>query len=116
MKTAENGAQADREAELCRIFDGIDGDISGVIRPTVEKVLFLEARMTELEALPMIKVHPTDPTRQKATDAGKQYLKYLQQHTNCIKLLTSVLIKNAPEEESPLRQWLLERKKQDEQG
>lgn len=116
MKTAENGAHVDRAEELRRIFEGIDNDIGGVIRPTIEKVLYLEERMSELEALPMIKVHPNDPTRQKATDAGKQYLKYLQQHTNCIKLLASVLIKNAPEEESPLRQWLEERRKQNAQG
>ena len=115
MKTAENGA-LDRAEELRRIFEGIDDDIGGLIRPTIEKVLYIEARMSELEALPMIQVHPTDPTKQRTTPAAKLYKELLQQHTNCIKLLASVLIKNAPEEESPLRQWLEERRKQNAQG
>lgn len=116
MKTAENGTHVDREKELCQIFGGIDGEIAALIRPTVEKVLYIEKRMSELESLPMIQVHPNDPTRQRATPAAKLYKEFLQQHTNCIKLLASVLIKNAPEEVSPLRQWLEERQKQRESG
>jgi len=116
MKTVENGAHVDREEELRRIFDGIDDDIGALIRPTVENVLIVEARMSEVARLPMIQVHPSDPMKQRTTPAAKLYKELLQQHTNCIKLLASVLIKNAPEEESPLRQWLLERQKQHEQG
>ena len=112
VKTAENGTHGNRESELRRIFDGVSEESRALVEVTVEKVLYLEERMAELEKLPMIKVHPADPTRQKATDAAKHYLKYLQQHTNCIKLLASVLHKDAPEEESPLRQWLAERAKQ----
>ena len=43
------------------------------------------------------------------TDHGNMYI---QQYTNCIKVLAGVLHKEAPEEESPLRQWLEERRKQ----
>lgn len=112
MKTAENGTHTDREEELRRIFEGIDDDVGALIRPTVGKVLYLEEKMSELETLPMIQVHPDDATRQRTTPAARLYKEFLQQHTNCIKLLASVLIKNAPEEVSPLRQWLDERNKQ----
>lgn len=113
---AQNRTPIDRESELERIFSGIDDDIAALVKPTIGKVLYIEERMTELEALPMIQVHPTDPTRQRSTPAAKLYKEFLQQHTNCIKLLASVLTKNAPEEVSPLRQWLEERQKQRETG
>ena len=109
---AENGTQSAREIELRAIFQGIDEDTRKLIGPTVENVLYIEAEMERLAKLPKIKVHPTDPARQRATPAAKLYKEFLQQHTNCIKLLSSVLGKNAGEEESPLRQWLEERRKQ----
>ena len=112
MKTAENGTHSNRENELRRIFEGVSEETRALIGVTVEKVLYIEERMAELEKLPMIQVHPSDPMRQRTTPAAKQYKEFLQQHTNCIKLLASVLHKEAPEEESPLRQWLEERGKQ----
>jgi hypothetical protein len=109
---AYNGAQKQREAELQAIFQGIDDDVRTLIGPTVENVIYIEAEMERLAKLPKIQVHPKDPNRQRATPAAKLYKEFLQQHTNCIKLLSSVLGKNAGEEESPLRQWLEERRKQ----
>ena len=110
-KLAQNGAKNERENELKSIFNGVDENTRALVWTTVENVLFIEARMAEVSALPMIRVHPTDPTQQRATPAAKLYKEFLQQHTNCVKLLASVLNKCAPEEESPLRQWLEERKK-----
>lgn len=112
VKTAENGTHGNRESELRRIFEGISDEARALVEETIENVLYLEERLAELKKLPMIKVHPDDPARQKTTEAARHYLKCLQQYTNCIKVLTNVLHKEAPEEESPLRQWLAERAKQ----
>lgn len=112
VKTAENGTHSNRESELRRIFDGVDDEIRVLVGPTVENVLYIEERMAELVKLPMIQVHPSDPMKQRATPAAKLYKEFLQQHTNCIKLLASVFNKFTPEDESPLRQWLEERKNQ----
>ena len=112
VKTAENGTHGNRDDELRRIFNGIDEDIRVLVGPTVENVLHIEDELANIAKLPMIQVHPTDPWRQRATPAAKLYKELVQQHTNCIKLLASVLNKCAPEEESPLRQWLAERAKQ----
>lgn len=54
--------------------------------------------------------------RQRTTPAAKLYKDFLQQHTNCIKTLATVLNRYSPEEESPLRQWLNERKAQNGTG
>ena len=110
---AYNGAENGREKELRAIFQGIDEDMRALIGQTVENVLYIEAEMEKLAKLPKIQVHPTDPTRQRATPAAKLYKEFLQQHTNCIKLLASTLGKQSVDDESPLRQWLEERRKQD---
>lgn len=110
---AYNGAENGRENELRAIFQGIDDDMRALIGPTVENVLYIEAEMEKLAKLPKIQVHPSDPSRQRATPAAKLYKEFLQQHTNCIKLLTSILGKQSVDDESPLRQWLEERRKQD---
>lgn len=112
MKTAVRGSCESRENELRGIFEGVDDDIRVLVGPTVENALYLEERMAEVSKLPMIQVHPDDPTKQRATPAAKLYKEFLQQYTNCIKLLASVLNKFAPEEESPLRMWVQERAKQ----
>lgn len=112
MKTQENATQKSREEELRALFEGLDDDVRALIGPTVENVLYLEREMEKVSKLPMIHVHPTDPNRQRSTPAAKLYKEFLQQHTNCIKLLASILNKSAPEEESPLRAWLNERRQQ----
>lgn len=109
---AMKGTQNERENALRAIFEGIDDDMRTLIGPTVENVLYIEAEMEQLAKLPKIQVHPTDPTRQRATPAAKLYKEFLQQHTNCIKLLSSILGKQDGEEESPLRKFLEERRKQ----
>lgn len=112
MKTQENATQNDRENELRRIFEGVDDDVKDVVAPLISETAYLEEQLQHLRSMPKIQVHPTDPNRQRATPAAKQYKEFLQQYTNNVKILLGVLHKNAPEEESPLRQWLDERRKQ----
>ena len=80
--------------------------------PMIDDVVFLEAQLKELRKLPFLRINPKDPTQQKPTPAAKQYKELLQQYNNCIKILTGILRKDAPEEESPLRAFLAARKEQ----
>lgn len=94
-----------RKEKLMQIFSEIEG-IKDLVEPMIDDVVFLEKKLIELRQLPFIKINPNDSTLQKATPAAKQYKEFLQQYNNCIKILASVLNKNAAEEESPLREWL----------
>ena len=109
---AQKGDKNARAEELRGIFAGIDDDAQGVVSRLIEETISLESKLDEVRDLPMIRVHPNDPYLQKVTPAAKLYKEYLQQYTNNVKALLGVLGKNAPEEESPLRQWLNDRKKQ----
>ena len=99
----------DRKQELLKVFDQVE-DTKGIILPMIDDVVFLEEQLKELRKLPFIKVHPQYPDIQKPTAAAKQYKELLQQYNNCIKILTSILRKDAVEEESPLRAFLNSRK------
>lgn len=112
MSTAQNDALETRAREITEIFAGVDEGVQQIIAPMITETAYLETELSTLRALPKIRIHPSDPQRQQATPAAKLYKELLQQYTNCIKVLTGVLHREAPEEESPLRQWLEERAKQ----
>lgn len=98
-----------RKDELLKIFNEIE-DTKDIIMPMIDDVVFLEEQLQDLRKLPFIKVHPEYPELQKPTPAAKMYKELLQQYNNCIKILTGILRKDAPEEESPLRAFLNARK------
>ena len=100
-----------RKEELLQIFDQVE-DTKGIILPMIDDVVFLEKQLKDLRQLPFIRVNPKDRTLQKPTPAAKQYKELLQQYNNCIKILTGILRKDTPEEESPLRAFLTARKGQ----
>jgi len=80
-------------------------------RPLISELLFIEERLTFLRRLPFLKVDTTNPTRQKATPAAKQYKELLQQYNNSLKLLLHISGDDTDAEgESPLRAWLKSRK------
>lgn len=99
-----------RKEELLKLFDQIE-DTKGIILPMIDDVVFLEQQLDQLRKLPFMKVNPQNPAQQKPTPAAKQYKELLQQYNNCIKILTGILRKDAPEEDSPLRAFLNARKK-----
>lgn len=98
-----------RKEELIKVFEQIE-DTKDVIMPMIDDVVFLEDQLQQLRKLPFIRVNPKDPAQQKLTPAAKQYKELLQQYNNCVKILTSVLRKDVPEEESPLRAFVNARK------
>jgi hypothetical protein len=76
------------------------------VYPLIDKMLFLEGELEKLERLPMIRVDENNPERQKATPAAKLYKEFLQQYTNCVKVIAKAIGDDGTEEESPLRKWV----------
>ena len=77
-----------------------------VLVPLIEDMVELEEQLDYLRKLPKIKVHPDDPSKQKATVAAKLYKEFLQQYTNILKILLRATGTDEMNEESPLRKWV----------
>ena len=91
----------DRKNELLEVIEN-----DPTLVPLIDDVVFLEGHLEELKKLPFIKVHPKDPTKQKATIAQKQYKELLQQYVNIIRVLIRATGTDESDEESPLRKWV----------
>lgn len=91
----------DRKKELLKTIE-----YDPALMPLIDEVVFLEGRLEGLKKLPFIKVHPKDPTKQKATIAQKQYKELLQQYVNIIRVLIRATGTDESDEESPLRKWV----------
>ena len=89
-----------REKELLQLIDH-----DKLLTPLVADMVTLEEELDYLRKLPKIKVHPEDPTKQKATPAAKLYKECLQQYTNIIRILMRATGTDMDDEESPLRKW-----------
>lgn len=92
-----------REKELLSLIDH-----DKLLIPLVSDMVTLEEQLDYLRKLPKIKVHPKDPTKQKATPAAKLYKESLQQYTNILRILMRATGTDADDEESPLRKWFNE--------
>lgn len=95
-----------RKEELLKLVNNLN---SSTIVPLIDKMLFLENQLENLEKLPMIKVHPDNPEIQKATPAAKLYKEFLQQYTNIIKVISHTVEDESDGEDSPLRKWVKSR-------
>ena len=92
-----------RKEELLKL---LNNDVA--YKPLVTEMVYLEGQLDELRALPKIKVHPTDKSKQKMTPAAKLYKEYLQQYTGIVRILMRATGVDEIEEESPLRKWMNE--------
>ena len=91
----------ERKEELLRVIEH-----DPTLVPMIDEAVFLEGRLEELKKLPFIKIHPRDPTKQKATPAQKQYKELLQQYVNIVRVLIRATGTDESDEESPLRKWV----------
>lgn len=94
-----------RREELLKLV----GDDPFLVRE-VEEMVFLEEQLDKLRALPQIEINPKNPAQQRATVAAREYIKYLQQYNQVVKILTRATGAGEQEEDSPLREWLKSRK------
>lgn len=95
-----------RREELLKI---VNESNSIAILPLIDRMIFLETKLEELEKLPMIRINAENPSQQKATPAAKQYREFLQQYTNVVKIVVRISDDNGDQQESPLRAWARER-------
>lgn len=93
----------ERKEELLKLVN--DSNRTTVL-PLIDKMLFLESQLEQLEKLPMIKVNPENPMQQKSTPASKLYKEFLQQYTNVVKVISHMVGVENDQEESPLRKWV----------
>jgi len=88
----------------------VPDDSVKLVEDVIDEIVFLEGRLEALKKLPFIQVNPKNAEQQRSTQAFKQYKETLQQYTNCVKLIESVIyrdkrIESEEAEESPLRRW-----------
>lgn len=96
-----------REAELKEIFEGMDENILKIVSPLIDRLIFVEKQLMELEKKPFIKYHPEDMSRQKPLPAGKLYGQMLSQEKDIVRTLCSLVHKSdSGEVESKLDAWL----------
>lgn len=106
-----------RADELMALFS--DDSVRAVVRPLVEELADVEDRIQEVKRLPLIRVHPDDPSIQKSTAAGRLYQSLLGRQTDIVRMLLRQLGRSGDdEEESPLRAYLrtLERRRRAERS
>lgn len=92
-----------RKEELLEAVHG-----NTLLIPLVSDMVYLEGQLEYLQTLPKIRIHPNDPSKQKATPAAKLYKELLQQYTNIVKVMLRATGSEDIEEDSPLRKWMNE--------
>ncbi|MEG2934621.1 MAG: hypothetical protein RR842_13680 [Gordonibacter sp.] len=95
-----------RVADLMEMFADADVSAQSIITPMLTEVAFMERRLATLRELPMIEVHPNNLSKQRPTQAARQYRETMQQYNACIKTLLGATTRGATEEASPLRDYL----------
>ena len=100
-------SKASRRNELLSI---VPEESKELVDQLINDVIFLENQLSELKKLPFIQVNPKNPMQQRNTPAAKMYKEFLQQYTNCIKLIEAIIYRDKrldgeETELSPLRKW-----------
>jgi hypothetical protein len=98
--------EKDRMTRKEELIEAVHGN--SLLIPLVSDMVYLEEQLEYLQTLPKIRIHPDDPSKQKATPAAKLYKELLQQYTNIVKVMLRATGSEDIEEESPLRKWMNE--------
>ena len=98
--------EKDRMTRKEELIEAVHGNT--LLIPLVNDMVYLEEQLEYLQTLPKIRIHPDDPSKQKATSAAKLYKELLQQYTNIVKVMLRATRSEDIEEESPLRKWMNE--------
>lgn len=96
----------DRREELLAI---VGEDKEKLFLPLIEKTIFLEQKLEELEQLPFYKTNPNNAKQQKMLPAFKMYKEMLQQYNNCIKMLEKTKTDDGEGDNCLFDEWLKER-------
>lgn len=101
-KDKKRGVFLNEEQDLLDIFKDVDNRIKILITPVIKEIVFLKKQLNSLRELPFIRVSEKNKSLQKATPAAKQYKEFLQQYTNCIRILSSFIELKESEEADAL--------------
>lgn len=95
----------ERREKLHKIIDELDESVQLFAHSLVDRLIYLEERLFELEKLPFIKVHPNDPTKQKELPARKQYIPLLQQYNLTIKTICKLIGIETEQEDTKISEF-----------
>lgn len=80
-----------RENALREIFSEIEDGSKEVIDTTINELVFLEAQLQQLKALPFIRVDKNNPAKQVQTPAAKLFKELSQAKDSKVKILLTVI-------------------------
>lgn len=96
--------------KLQAVFEKVDPNKQKLVEKLIKEAAFLSDQNETLRAIitsqGMIKIHPTNPLLQKASEVSKQYLKNLQAYSIVIKTLSQVLTKSVIEDKDDFEEFL----------
>lgn len=90
-----------RKEELLQAVDN-----NAIFVPLIDDLVCMEKELEQLRALPMIKVDPANPMRQKVLPVAKRRKDLQQAYMNGIKILMKATKPGDTEAESLLQSWL----------
>lgn len=95
--------------KLKEIFQEVEESKRKLVEGLIEDAAFLKAENYELKQIMkdsgMVKIHPQNPSMQKTTEVGKQYLKNINSYSVVIKALNGVLSKNIIDDDDELEEF-----------
>ena len=99
---------------LQKIFENCDEPVKKVISGLLNETAFLAVELQEmriiLETTGMIKVHPTDFTKQKPLPIANEYRRTLNVYSLNVKILHSILKNVDNAEDDVFLNWIKEKK------
>lgn len=90
-------------SKLVELFVGVEPDKAKLVEGLIQDAAFLYSENVELKEtiskVGMIKINPKNPSMQKQTVAGVQYLKNINSYAVIIKTLNGILLKGEQDDE-----------------
>lgn len=96
----------ERRKELDELFKDIDKNQRKLVDRLIDEVVFIEAQLSELKKLPLIRVHPKDNSKQEITSSGKLYKDMTATYMNAVRILCSLLNKSGGDDYDPVKEFL----------
>jgi regulator of replication initiation timing len=98
-------------AKLTEIFKDVEPAKAQLVEGLIEDAAFLRAENHQLRELiektgGMVQTNLLDPSRQKTSEASKQYLKNLNSYAVVVKTLNGILMKNTIEGEDEFDKFI----------
>lgn len=96
----------ERKEELIRLVEKIKNEgVKKLCLPLIDELIYLESELDEIKKHPFIKIHPSDPSKQKILPAQKIYVSLMTQYNGTIRTLSKMLVDNGAKDVSPLREY-----------